>query len=438
MNTGLYWFHHDCRLADNALLQQAAKQCTHLKLLHFQQLTSSYEQHFLPVRNDNTPKTQFMLQSNHELNQQLMRFGQWLEIIPACSVLQALNHLLEIINQHHINHLYISHTSCFYTNKVVAKLATQLPELNIHRVHNNSLFEPQQLAFDIGGLPTSFSKFRKISEPIKQLAIAATVDSMPPPFDAPTQNLLRDFAIDSTKPVHGGEIHGQQHLHSYFSSHAPSTYKQTRNALDDWSSSTKFSYWLANGNLSARQVLYALRQYEYQHGANESTYWISFELLWREYFYWYAVHHGAKLFRFTGINHHKPLTSFYSQRLQVWINGTTPYPIINACMKQLKHTGYMSNRGRQLAASCFVHELGLDWRYGAMYFQHQLIDHDVGSNWGNWQYLAGVGADPRGHRRFDLTKQTQMYDPFNQFIKRWQGHIVNTPLDNVDLADWPQ
>jgi deoxyribodipyrimidine photo-lyase len=106
-------------------------------------------------------------------------------------------------------------------------------------------------------------------------------------------------------------------------------------------------------------------------------------------------------------------------------------------MKQLNATGYMSNRGRQLVASCFVHELALDWRYGAAYMEQQLIDFDLGSNWGNWQYLAGVGADPRGHRQFDLAKQTQIYDPEQQFIQRWQGQCNNLPLDSIDASDWP-
>jgi deoxyribodipyrimidine photo-lyase len=106
-------------------------------------------------------------------------------------------------------------------------------------------------------------------------------------------------------------------------------------------------------------------------------------------------------------------------------------------MKQLKATGYMSNRGRQLVASCFVHELGLDWRYGAAYMEQHLVDYDMASNWGNWQYLAGVGADPRGHRRFDLVKQTRTYDPQQLFIKRWGADKSAPPLDSVDAADWP-
>jgi deoxyribodipyrimidine photo-lyase len=106
-------------------------------------------------------------------------------------------------------------------------------------------------------------------------------------------------------------------------------------------------------------------------------------------------------------------------------------------MKQLNQTGYMSNRGRQIVASCFVHELQLDWRYGAAYFQQQLLDHDVTSNWGNWQYIAGVGVDPRGGRHFNIIKQTEIYDPKGAFTRQWQGDQNLQPLDSIDCSDWP-
>jgi deoxyribodipyrimidine photo-lyase len=106
-------------------------------------------------------------------------------------------------------------------------------------------------------------------------------------------------------------------------------------------------------------------------------------------------------------------------------------------MKQLNSTGYVSNRGRQIVASCLVNELSLDWRYGAAYFEQALLDYDVGSNWGNWQYLAGVGADPRGQRHFDLEKQTRLYDPDHLFIDRWQGNQQMGLLDTIDATGWP-
>ena len=230
---------------------------------------------------------------------------------------------------------------------------------------------------------------------------------------------------------------GLKQLTNYFASGSASHYKEQRNELDGWGNSSKFSPWLANGNLSVRKICFNLNNYEQQNGANESTYWLFFELLWREYFQWYAHHHGKRLFTFQGIKQQKPLTSFYPERFRKWCSGNTPYPIVNACMKQLNVTGFMSNRGRQIVASCLVNELAVDWRHGAAFFEQQLLDYDVASNWGNWQYLAGVGADPRGKRHFDLEKQTRQYDPDALFINKWQGRIQNLPLDSVDAADWP-
>ena len=235
-----------------------------------------------------------------------------------------------------------------------------------------------------------------------------------PSVDKPNPNDEKDKS-----KYQGGESAALNHLKSYFASNAPSSYKTTRNALDEWTHSTKFSAWLANGTLSVKVLLNRLRQYEREVVANGSTYWIWFELLWREHFYWYAIEYQEDLFLFKGIGDYRPSTRHNDQRLAQWQNGETKYLIINACMCQLNRTGYMSNRGRQLVASCFIHELGLDWRYGAAYFEQQLIDYDVGSNWGNWQYLAGVGADPRGSRQFNLKKQTQQHDPNGEFMDKW-------------------
>jgi deoxyribodipyrimidine photo-lyase len=143
------------------------------------------------------------------------------------------------------------------------------------------------------------------------------------------------------------------------------------------------------------------------------------------------------MFAFKGINDKKLLTSFYPQRFKQWCNGKTPYPIVNACIHQLNKTGYLSNRGRQIVASCLVNELQIDWRCGAAYLEQQLIDYDVASNWGNWQYIAGVGCDPRGGRHFSLQKQAQSYDPKGVFIKKWGGVESTGSLDYIDAADWP-
>ncbi|MFT6117398.1 MAG: deoxyribodipyrimidine photo-lyase [Candidatus Azotimanducaceae bacterium] len=84
-----------------------------------------------------------------------------------------------------------------------------------------------------------------------------------------------------------------------------------------------------------------------------------------------------------------------------------------------------------------VNELSLDWRCGAAYFEQQLIDYEVASNWGNWQYAAGVGADPRGGRHFNLSKQAAEHDPDGTFVAQWAPNTFTPLLDSVDMVDWP-
>jgi deoxyribodipyrimidine photo-lyase len=88
-------------------------------------------------------------------------------------------------------------------------------------------------------------------------------------------------------------------------------------------------------------------------------------------------------------------------------------------MRELAATGYLSNRMRQNVASYLIHELQGDWRAGAAWFEHSLIDYDVHSNQGNWAYIAGVGTDPRGGRAFNIQKQAQDYDRSGDYRKLW-------------------
>ena len=95
-----------------------------------------------------------------------------------------------------------------------------------------------------------------------------------------------------------------------------------------------------------------------------------------------------------------------------------PSFIIEANMKELNQTGWMSNRGRQNVASYLAKTLHLDWRQGAQYFEEMLIDYDPSSNWGNWNYVAGVRTDPRD-RIFSPERQAQNYDPHNLYQDLW-------------------
>ena len=432
---GVYWFGNDLRLHDNASLLKAALEVDELLCIYC--LDSQWlmpNRYGLAAMSHN--RWRFLKESLLDLDNQLQKLGQHLLVCYQTPV----KAIYDIASSYQVAYIYRSRQTGYYENLQGVVLQKQLPLVQLIETDTHSLFALDQLPFSLAKLPGTFTQFKNAVEQCLISRPQPPVESLPS-SPALKKDWLNRFP-DYSKPEHeiffsGGETAGLKQLKNYFASHNASHYKKQRNELDGWDNSSKFSPWLANGNLSVRQIYFNLNHYEQQTGANESTYWLFFELLWREYFQWYARHHGNHLFNFKGIKQQKPLTSFYPERFRKWCSGNTPYPLVNACMKQLNATGFMSNRGRQIVASCLVNELAMDWRYGAAYFEQQLLDYDVASNWGNWQYLAGVGADPRGKRHFDFEKQTQQYDPEGLFINKWQDGIENLLLDSVDAADWP-
>ncbi|HEY9881908.1 MAG TPA: FAD-binding domain-containing protein, partial [Leptolyngbyaceae cyanobacterium] len=119
------------------------------------------------------------------------------------------------------------------------------------------------------------------------------------------------------------------------------------------------------------------------------------------------------------------------ERFDVWRRGETGFPLVDANMRELAATGFMSNRGRQNVASFLTKNLGIDWRMGAEWFESLLIDHDVCSNYGNWNYTAGVGNDARGFRYFNILKQAKDYDPNGDYVKHWLPELIQVPAKRV-------
>jgi deoxyribodipyrimidine photo-lyase len=152
---------------------------------------------------------------------------------------------------------------------------------------------------------------------------------------------------------------------------------------------------------------------------NESTYWLIFELIWRDYFRMITKKYGNRIFKAGGIKNKILQLRQDPDIFKRWTEGQTGIPFIDANMRELKQTGFMSNRGRQNVASFLVKDLKIDWRMGASYFEYTLIDYDVHNNWGNWNYVAGVGNDPREDRYFNTQLQAQRYDPSGKYVKRW-------------------
>lgn len=428
---GLFWFTNDLRIHDNPSLAKAARDVgTLVCVFCFDSQWSA------PNRFGTTSlgqhRQRFLEESLLALRQELAKLNQGLIIIrgPSESSINA------IIDEFQIHRVYRSRNAGWNENNTWQNLSEKHPGVQFHETDSHTLFDLDSLPCDVDDLPASFTKFRKIAELHNTEKPIAALSHLPP-SPVKISPIAANDSGHSTHSFRGGEAEGFRHIEHYFDGNLPARYKEVRNAIDGWDNSCKFSPWLANGSLSVREILHWVHHYEANKIKNDSTYWIYFELLWREYFQWLAHKQGSKLFRLSGLKKLSPLTSYYPERYQKWVAGNTPYPLVNACMKELAATGYLSNRGRQIVASCFVNELAMDWRYGAAYFEQVLLDYDVAVNWGNWQYLAGVGADTRDKRHFNLEKQTALFDSKGVYRTKWDANNEPQPLDSVDAADWP-
>ena len=425
----IYWFQHDLRVQDNpGLLAHAAADS--LLLVYFWpesrpwcNLTGMGEQ-----------RRRFLLESLAALRQELSALGQDLLVSRGPPQLE-LPALARAISARQVG---TSLSPGYYERRAREQVAAALPvPLQVHG--GNSLFSEDQLPFAVDRLPAHFTPFKQRVAAIATAAPLAPPPRLPPPPATTFQSLEPAPCSPHTAfPVRGGSSAGRRRLQQWmFGEQAILRYKQTRNCLDGLDGSSSLSPWLALGCLSAREVAAAIAQFETEVAANESTQGLMSELLWREFFHWRTVADDISLFRPGGKPGKLRHCTFEPRNFARWCQGDTNYPLVNALMHQLLATGWMSNRGRQIAASCLVNEFGIDWRYGAAFFEKHLLDYDVANNYGNWQYLAGVGADPRGGRHFNLRKQAEQHDPQQLFSKKWDGLRPQQPDFVVDAADWP-
>lgn len=279
--------------------------------------------------------------------------------------------------------------------------------------------------------------------------------------------LLQQRHHASAFPLRGGESSALERLEWYFiRGKSPDSsswgkndpppvhrYKQTRNNLIGHAYSTKMSPFLAYGSISPRQIWSALMHHESIFGEDQNIYWVKFELLWRDYFFFVAEKFGDLLFHLGGFEFATdppqakkklepgwwktwdPNTAGSSHEITRMLEGRTGIPFIDANIRELRESGFVSNRGRQNIASYVAHDLGYDWRIGAEFFQSYLIDYDATSNYGNWAYVAGVGNDPRASRRFNIIKQAKDYDSHGEYVKTWLPVLRGLPTNFVH-APW--
>jgi len=426
MKTSLVWFKNDLRVQDNSSLQKAIEESDRVIGVYFFD-PRLFEKDRFGFKKIERYRTKFLIETIENLKQNL----------EACNIsLLIYNKKPETVfpllaKEFNINTIFLQKEWTAEEVDTIKKVKNTMKELEVDFVeqYDQLLFHPDDIPFDICSIPKIFTEFRKkcekqvsVKEPlsIQKLSVENKVDKH---TISPKLNDLGfdDFDIDarSAFPYKGGETAALERLQQYFwDSKKLSYYKKTRNGLVGTDYSSKFSAWLANGSISARTIYHQVKKYEQTIQKNDSTYWLIFELIWRDFFKFISLKHQNNIFKLGGILQKDYVWGNNEDLIKQWINGATKEPFVNANMIELKKTGWMSNRGRQNVASFFAKEQELDWRIGAAYFESMLIDYDVHSNYGNWMYVAGVGNDPRD-RKFNIKLQAKRYDADRKFQKLW-------------------
>ncbi len=432
--TGIVWFRNDLRIHDNEALVRAVERTDQVVPVYIFD-PRQFGKTAFGFDKTGAFRAQFLIEAVEDLRNRLRDRGSDLlirrgfpeEILP------------QLTEQYH--------AVWVFANKEVTDEERQVAdavEKNLFGQHttlelfwSNTLYHLEDLPFPVKATPDIFTQFRNQVEKNASIRPPLAV-----PFriqtplmisgEIPSLNDLgiKAHSMDARTVLRfkGGETEALQRLDTYFwKKDLLSIYKETRNELIGADYSSKFSPWLAIGCISPRFIHHEIRRYEEERKKNDSTYWLIFELMWRDFFRFTAKKYGNRFFHPGGLKGQAPEIQPNPEAFERWVTGTTGIPFVDANMRELRLTGFMSNRGRQNVASFLVKDLHQDWRMGASYFESMLIDYDVCSNWGNWNYVAGVGNDPRENRYFNIQSQAERYDPKGAYVRLWCPELRDLP-----------
>ena len=419
----LVWFRNDLRVDDHNGLKLALNNSS--KVVGFYCFNPKlFSENKLGFKKTDVFRTKFLIETVHNLKENLKKNNISLII----KIGDPVEELSNVITQHNVSNIYLQKEWTKEEYDEEALLKSKLTNVLFHSTYDQFLYHPDDVDNQfISDVFTSFRKYCEKKVDVRNLTFNSyklnSENLLKENYDVPSLDQLGfdDFIFDNRSAFNfsGGSDSAKERLDQYlWKSRKINYYKQTRNGLIGLDYSSKFSPWLANGSISPREIYLEIKEYEKDILKNQSTYWLVFELIWRDYFKYISLKYGSKIFKIGGILEKDYEWSDDVRIFKEWTEGRTVEPFVNANMIELNSTGWMSNRGRQNVASFLAKELKIDWRWGASYFESKLIDYDVHSNYGNWMYVSGVGNDPRD-RKFNIKFQAERYDPLNKYQNMW-------------------
>jgi deoxyribodipyrimidine photo-lyase len=396
MSIAIYLHRNDLRLHDNATLQAAIEGHDELLPLfifdprHFERLP-------LGFRKADIKRFYFLRDCVRELRATYKSLGG--NLMLRVGIPETL--IAEVAQQTGAATVYLQAEVGSEETGVEKRMAEQLVALGIalHRIWDKTLYHRDDLPFAASNIPATSKSFR-----IRAQKEAGVRDLLPTPEQITVPSTELDWGLlpeptevgyvdeeqfDYVPPIAAGEVAAIKRLEYYtFETGLVERYKWTRNRSLGMDYSSKFSAWLSRGCLSPRQIYHTVKRYEKEVKRNISTWWLVFEVVWRDFFIFSHLKHGNAVFRAGGFKDREVDWQYDQALFRRWAEGKTGIPFVDAHLRELLKTGFVSNRGRVNTASFLSRDYEIDWRWGAAWFESHLLDHDVSSNWYNWNTQA--------------------------------------------------
>lgn len=412
----IFWFRRDLRLQDNCGLYHALKENdTVLPLFIFD--TSILEK----LEDKKDRRVDFIHSSVSHLKQELERTGSSL-LVETGTPEQVYERLFD---EYSIKAIYTNHDYEPYANERDSKIKA------IAQKHGAELFTyKDQVVFEKDEVLKPDGEPYTVFTPYMRKWKQALMENGLPTYD--TSLLSRHFIQTEAFQLPSLEAIGFEKTDTEFPATSVSTellkgYKQNRD-YPAVKGTSKLSLHLRFGTISIRELV--------KTAIKSSDTYLN-ELIWREFYMMILWHfpyvvNGAFKPQYNRIEWRNNESEF-----KAWCEGKTGIPIVDAGMRELNETGYMHNRVRMIVASFLTKNLLIDWRWGENYFAQKLLDFELASNNGGWQWAAGTGCDAAPYFRiFNPVLQTQKFDPEGKYIKKWVPELdsMEYPQPIVDLS----
>ncbi len=312
IKNALVWFKTDLRIEDNETLVKAIAQSEKVIPVYcFDE--SHFETSVYGFKKTGSFRAQFLLESLEDLDAKLRALGSGLRIVMGKPEVE----IPKLVQEYKVQKVFAKREVAFEEKQTENKVQIELFKLRceLDTYSTSTLYHAEDLPFSIKNIPDVFTNFRKKTEKDAEIRPPFTAPKQInspeiPAIELPTLEALglAKTTIDSRAVLQfkGGETEAIKRLkHYFYDTQSLSTYKETRNGMVGADYSSKFSPWLALGCISPRFIYAEIKQYEKQFGANDSTYWLVFELLWRDFFRFMFKKYQTKFFLYAGIKTYK-------------------------------------------------------------------------------------------------------------------------------------